>query len=116
LLHQPGWTWSLGRGYDRNGYLTSLTYPDTSRYDFTVDALGQTTRIAGTSGTYVSDAAYHPNGALRRFTYGNGLVHTLEQNARGLPLRSRVAHAGHAVLDDSSTMTSTATSRRSATG
>jgi RHS repeat-associated protein len=28
---------------------------------------------------------YHPNGAIKQFTYGNGIVHTLTQNARGLP-------------------------------
>src|SRR5690606_34074661 len=32
--------------------------------------------------------SYFPNGAVKQFTYGNGIVHTLMQNARGLPLRS----------------------------
>jgi len=29
-----------------------------------------------------------PNGAIKAFTYGNGIVHTLAQNASGLPARS----------------------------
>jgi RHS repeat-associated protein len=101
-LHQAGWyTWSLGYGYDKNGFVTVQTYPDTSSYNFAVNALGQTTGITGTSGTYVSGASYYPNGALRQFTYGNGIVHTLDQNLRGMPLRSKDAYAGVAVLDDS---------------
>ena len=28
---------------------------------------------------------YHPNGAIARFTYGNGIVHTMTPNPRGLP-------------------------------
>ena len=31
---------------------------------------------------------YHPNGAVARFKYGNGIVHTTSQNARGLPYQS----------------------------
>ena len=30
---------------------------------------------------------YHPNGALKQFTYGNGLVHSQSLNARQLPAR-----------------------------
>jgi RHS repeat-associated protein len=101
-LHQAGWyTWSLGYGYDKNGFVTAQTYPDTSSYTFALNALGQTTGITGTSGTYVSGASYYPNGALRQFTYGNGIVHTLDQNLRGMPDRSKDAYAGTAVLDDS---------------
>ena len=29
-----------------------------------------------------------PNGAIKQFTYGNGIVHTMTQNARQLPARS----------------------------
>ena len=35
-----------------------------------------------------SNARYYPNGALAQFSYGNGIVHTLTQNARQLPSRS----------------------------
>jgi RHS repeat-associated protein len=102
-LHQAGWyTWSLGYGYDRNGVMTVQTYPDTTSFTATVNALGQTTGITGTSGTYVSGASYYPNGALKQFTYGNGIVHTLDQNLRGLPDRSKDVYLGEtAVLDDS---------------
>lgn len=44
---------------------------------------------------YASGIAYHPNGAIQRFTYGNGLVQTMTQNARQLP--ARVTSTGNAL-------------------
>jgi YD repeat-containing protein len=58
--------------------------------------LGQPTQ----AGIYATGASYFPNGALKQFTYGNGIVHTLTQNARGLPERSRDAFGGVAYHDD----------------
>ena len=77
-------TWSIGYGYDANGYLSSLVYPDGQIIDYLPNALGQPTQ----AGTFASGVQYHPNGAMKQFTYGNGLTHTLTQNARQLPLRS----------------------------
>src|SRR5690606_21652425 len=37
---------------------------------------------------YTTGVQYHPNGAIKQFTYGNGIVHTMTQNARQLPARS----------------------------
>ncbi|WP_413975376.1 RHS repeat-associated core domain-containing protein [Stenotrophomonas acidaminiphila] len=48
------------------------------------NALGQPTQ----AGTFATGVQYYPNGAIKRFTYGNGLVHTMAQNARQLPERS----------------------------
>lgn len=44
---------------------------------------------------------YYPNGAIAGFTYGNGIVHTLTQNARGLPDRSQDLNGSTPVHDDS---------------
>ena len=52
-------------------------------------ALGQPTWVADTGGQiYANGVTYYPNGAIKQFTYGNGLVHTMAQNARQLPARS----------------------------
>jgi RHS repeat-associated protein len=42
------------------------------------------------------------NGALKSFTYGNGEVHSMTQNARGLPEHSRDSYSGDtvALVDD----------------
>jgi RHS repeat-associated protein len=83
--HQPGWyTWNLGYAYDAIGNLASQSYPTGLNIDYAPNALGQATR----AGTYATGAQYYPNGALKQFAYGNGIVHTMSQNARQLPERT----------------------------
>jgi RHS repeat-associated protein len=84
-LAQPGWySWSVGYAYDGYGHLSTQTYPTGLVVDYAPNPLGQPTK----AGTYASGAQYYPNGALIQFTYGNGIVHTMIQNARQLPARS----------------------------
>ena len=59
-------------------------YPGSLTVDYLPNALGQPTQ----AGTFATGVQYYPNGAIKRFTYGNGLVHTMAQNARQLPERS----------------------------
>jgi len=75
---------SLGYGYSATGALSSITYPNGQLLNYAPNALGQPTQ----AGTYASSVLYYPNGAIQSFTYGNGIVHSLEQNARLLPYRS----------------------------
>ncbi|MEP6633896.1 MAG: RHS repeat-associated core domain-containing protein, partial [Luteimonas sp.] len=87
-LDVPAWyTYGLGYGYDQNGNLTSLSYPSGHTVTYTLNALGQATKVASaTAGvTYASNIAYYPNGGISGFTYGNGIVHTMTQNVRQLP-------------------------------
>jgi RHS repeat-associated protein len=45
--------------------------------------------------------SYHPNGGIAQFTYGNGVVHKMTQNTRGLPERSWDVYGTNTpVLDD----------------
>ncbi|NZA26864.1 RHS repeat protein, partial [Luteimonas sp. SJ-92] len=92
-----GVAWGLGYGYNANGHLASHVYPDQVAVTYAPNALGQPTR----AGAYATAASYFPNGALKQFTYGNGAVHTLTQNARGLPERSRDVRSGTTLHDDS---------------
>lgn len=89
-------SWPVSYAYDANGHLASQSWHGISA-TYAPNALGQPTQV----GSYASGVSYYPNGALRQFTYGNGLVHTLTQNDRQMPDRSRDAYAGVAVLDDS---------------
>jgi RHS repeat-associated protein len=92
-IDQTSWyAWGIGYGYDALGNLASQTYPTGLVVDYAPNALGQATK----AGTFASGAQYYPNGALKQFTYGNGIVHTMTQNARQLP--SRVISSGN-VLD-----------------
>lgn len=81
---QTGWyAWTSTNAYDAYGHLASQTYPNGAKVDYDPNVLGQPTKAGG----YASAAKYYPNGALKQFTFGNGLVYTSVQNARQLPLR-----------------------------
>ena len=96
-----GSTWVVGYGYDANAHLASQTYPDDRVVQYAPNALGQATRVdSGGSNPEAWGATYYPNGALKQFSYGNGIVHTLTQNARGLPERSIDAYGTTKFLDD----------------
>lgn len=89
-LTQPNWyTWGIGYGYDGNGNLSVQRYPTGLEISYSPNALGQATQAITPGASYATSATYHANGALKQFTYGNGIVHTMTQNARQLPLQVR---------------------------
>jgi YD repeat-containing protein len=75
--------WALDYNYDRHGHLANHASPGVT-VDLAPNALGQSTK----AGIYATAVSYHPNGGIKQFTYGNGIKHTLSQNARGLPVTS----------------------------
>jgi len=75
--------WAVGYNYNQNGHLAGYTSPGVA-VALSPNALGQPTK----AGTYATAVSHYPNGAIKQFTYGNGIKHTLSQNARGLPLTS----------------------------
>ena len=75
---------SLGYAYDALGAIAGITYPSGRYVDYAPNALGQATK----AGDFVSGVLYHFNGGIKQFSYGNGLVHSTEQNARQLPSRT----------------------------
>jgi RHS repeat-associated protein len=84
-LAYAGKTYNIGRTYDANGSLATLSYPGASALsvNYTPNALGQPKQVSG----YASAITYFPNDAIAGFTYGNGIVHAMAQNTRGLPWR-----------------------------
>jgi len=75
--------YNIDRGYDANGSAATLTYPGRGlAVALAPNALGEPQQI----GSYATGISYHPNGAVAQFTYGNGIVHSMTQNARGLPM------------------------------
>lgn len=84
-LGQPDWyTWQVDYDYNGKGQLAGQGYPNGLYVDYDVNALGQPTR----AGDFATGVQYYPNGSIKQFTYGNGIVHTMTQNARQLPARS----------------------------
>jgi RHS repeat-associated protein len=97
-VSQPGWyAWGIGYAYDRNANLQVQTYPTNLAINYAPNALGQPTQARDQSGyAYASGISYYPNGAVKQFTYGNGIVHSMGQNDRQLP--RKVVSSG--VLDN----------------
>jgi RHS repeat-associated protein len=90
--------WSVGYGFDANASLSTVVYPDSlGTVSYAPNALGQPTQ----AGTYATGVQYYPNGAIQQFTYGNGIVHSLTQNMRGLPDRSQDVDGSTSIHDDS---------------
>jgi hypothetical protein len=82
---------TVGYSYDSNGALAAIAAPGLT-VAYMPNALGQPTQ----AGSYATGVQYYPNGAIKQFTYGNGIVHSMTQNARQLP--GRVVSTG-GVLD-----------------
>ena len=97
---QAGYLYTLGYGYDANGFQSSLTYPDTQVVSFNPDALGRATKVNAGTTNYATAITYFPNGAIAGFSYGNGVIHTMTQNARFLPSRSQDTKGTTKIIDD----------------
>ncbi|MGO1073479.1 hypothetical protein [Lysobacter sp. CA199] len=93
-LQFDGIDWAIGSAYTNEGNLEAHTYPNGQPVAYAANALGQPRQ----AGAYATGVSYFPNGGMSRFAYGNGIVHTLQQNLRGLAERSR--DAGNAVVHD----------------
>ncbi|MDO5506129.1 MAG: RHS repeat-associated core domain-containing protein [Pseudoxanthomonas suwonensis] len=89
--------WRILTGYNGNGHVASQTWPGTAlTVDYQPNALGQPTR----AGSFATGVSYHPTGAIRQFTYGNGVVHRMDLNARQIPSRLHDAHGTQAAIVD----------------
>src|SRR5690606_4696696 len=98
--------WHVGYAYSPEGHRAAIEYPQLL-VDYAPDALGQPTHVTGLPRqagspleTYATGIGFFPNGALKQFTYGNGIVHTMTRNARGLPEESKDAYGTTKVLHD----------------
>jgi YD repeat-containing protein len=87
---------AMGYAYDALGNLSAHRYPSGNVVAYAPNALGQ----AGQAGSYAAGVVYYPNGAIRQFTYGNGIVHSMVQNARQLPDESQDTLGATRILSD----------------
>jgi len=67
--------------YAANGNLTGMVYPDNTVVDYTRDVQGRVTSVgvtrpAASREVVLSQASYHPFGAVASWTYGNGRTMT----------------------------------------
>ncbi|MCS6177672.1 RHS repeat domain-containing protein [Shewanella baltica] len=78
-LSLDGRNFVLDWEYNNLGALSSLKYPSGAVIDFTPNALGQPTK----AGSYATNVSYHPNGQIKQFTYGNGIVRKVALDTTG---------------------------------
>ena len=76
-----GDAYEIDTAYNTRGQPSLLTYPDATSIDYAPNAWGEPTKI----GAYATGITYWPNGAVKGFTYGNGVPHAMGQNTRLLP-------------------------------
>ena len=86
-------TWSMGYGYDTQGALASMVYPGGLTVSYANNAQGQPLSVSVGGVSYASGVRYHPTGAVQSFSYGNGIVHATQLNARQLPYQQTDAGA-----------------------
>lgn len=77
-LSIDGWVWTIRYGYDANGALSKVTYPDGEEVAYAPDALGRPTG----AGPYASAVTYAPNGEVSSFGLGSGATYLASQNDR----------------------------------
>lgn len=78
-LTLDGKSFVLDWEYDSLGNVSSLKYPSGKTVAYSPNALGQATK----AGSYATNIIYHPNGQIKQFTYGNGIVRNVELDATG---------------------------------
>lgn len=78
-LSLDGKSFVLDWEYNNLGAVSSLKYPSGALVDFAPNALGQATK----AGNYVTGVSYHPNGQVKHFTFGNGIVRNVEMDTSG---------------------------------
>ncbi len=84
-LTVDGKTFALTYGYDNMGFTSSLQYPNQDMVNYAPNAFGQATKATRSGQNYVTAADYYPNGRIKNFTYGNGIVRHVTLNSRQLP-------------------------------
>jgi RHS repeat-associated protein len=76
---------TLTFGFDSLGQHVSTAYPEGYVVKQTLNALGQPVRLEDGSGSLLASNIIHsPSGAITALTYGNGVVRSVQENARQL--------------------------------
>lgn len=87
-------------GYTNLGDLDTIVYPTGHKIYFAPNALGQAQVVYNGSDKiyYANYVQYHPSGAIKSYTYGNGLNYNLQQNIQQSPNNISVTNSGGTVM------------------
>ena len=104
-----GKTMSVGYTYDSYGNVNSISYPNGYKVTLSPDAMGYSRALQRVSNSYASalnyatSIAYHANGTPSQYTFGNGLVTTVDLNDRNMPTELKTSNSSLTALDHSYT-------------
>ncbi len=100
-------SYTTGYAYDRQGNVSTVTYPDTSTASYTLNSAGQITSAAFDdvhgSGpeTQVSSIAYGPHGKVTAAIYGNGVTSSWSYDSAELyRLQNKTTTSGTDDIED----------------
>jgi len=82
-----GPTTSVGYTYNSTGQLASIQYPSGRSLSIGYDSAGHIASLAMVPYQIVSNVRYHPFGPVKSIELLNGIVHSRELDANGLPSR-----------------------------
>lgn len=94
-----GMVYGIDYDFNAGGFVTQKTFPSGQVINYTPDAFGRHKEVRKGSTTLMSNASYHPSGALAGMTYGNNQVFSQTLNSRLLPLRVRSYKGGQKAID-----------------
>jgi RHS repeat-associated protein len=95
-LQVPGYSWTLGYGFDAYGHLSTIQYPTGEILGYAPNPRGRTTQAS----SYASGLSYYPNGSEQTHTLGNGITALTQQNTRLLPFNLSYALGGTQALNE----------------
>ncbi|WP_350433022.1 hypothetical protein ABIS04_07145 [Shewanella sp. H8] len=102
-----GKTMNVSYSYDNYGNMTSITYPNGYKVTLAPDAMGYHRSVQRASNSYASalnyatGIVYHAAGMPSQFTYGNGIVQTVDVNDRNMPVAMKASSTTLVALDHS---------------
>lgn len=82
-------TYTFDYDYNDQHNVSQIDYPGLS-VDYAPNAFGQATK----AGSFASAVTYHPQGAMKSFTYGNGLTYALGMHSNKMAIGSIIAKSG----------------------
>lgn len=83
-------TFDLQTSYDTAGRLSRQIYPSTRYIDYGYNTNGQINQVSVNGSIMLSNIQYHPTGAVKSWTWGNGQTYTQAIDSDGRPTQQQI--------------------------
>lgn len=98
-LQIDGRSYAIDHWINTTGHQNRRNLPDGTAINFDPNGFGEPTAVREGTTNYVSNLAYHPNGAVNTATYGNGRNYTQTLTSRLQPFDIKVQGAGGTLIN-----------------